>query len=489
MWNADRQSKSLKCVEFWHSPDVDVAEFESITRQKSFEPGVGLPGRVWATRRPAWIPDVTQDTNFPRGPYAKRAGLHAAFGFPIVREGEVLGVMEFFSTKIEEPDTDLLEMLGAVGRQIGQFIMRKEMEQELHDSRALYQSLVETLPVNILRKDLAGRITFGNQWYCRTIGKPLPDLLGKTDHDLFPADLAEKYMADDRKVIETGQIFEDVEHHQRVEGEKFYMHVIKGPVLDAAGKVIGTQTIFWDESARHEAQEALAKTAAELRRSNRELELFAYVVSHDLQEPLRTVSSYIQLLARRSRDKLGSEGEEFIRFATDGAARMRELLNDLLKYSRVGTHQLELKPTDVGKVVEDVLANLKIAIDEAGAEVTHDPMPTAMADEVQLTQLLQNLVANAIKFRGPSKPQVHIAAVRRQPEWVFSVRDNGIGIEPQHFERIFLIFQRLHTREEYPGTGIGLAVCKKIVERHNGKVWLESQPGNGSTFFFTLAAG
>jgi len=198
------------------------------------------------------------------------------------------------------------------------------------------------------------------------------------------------------------------------------------------------------------------------------------------------VTSYVQLLARRYKGKLDGEADEFIGFAVDGAARMQQLINDLLTYSRVGTKGREFEPTDCEIILEQALENLQIAIEEKNATVTHDPLPTVLADSVQLGQLFQNLIGNAIKFQGPEPPHVHVSAGRNENGWVFSVRDNGIGIAPEYAERIFVIFQRLHTRDKHPGTGIGLAVCKKIVERHGGRTWVESKPGKGATFYFTL---
>jgi len=237
---------------------------------------------------------------------------------------------------------------------------------------------------------------------------------------------------------------------------------------------------------RKRAAEQLKRTMADLQHSNKELEEFAYVASHDLQEPLRMVSSYTQLLARRYQDQLDQDAHEFIGYAVDGAERMRRLINDLLTYSRVGTRGKPFGKTDCQQALQDTLANLQTAIDETDATVTHDQLPTVLADASQLIQVFQNLVSNAIKFRGQAPPAIHIGAQRQDGEWVFSVRDNGIGIEPQYYERIFVIFQRLHPGDEYPGTGIGLAISKRIVERHGGRIWVESELGEGATFYFAI---
>ena len=235
-----------------------------------------------------------------------------------------------------------------------------------------------------------------------------------------------------------------------------------------------------------ERQEALEQANVELSRSNRDLEQFAYVASHDLQEPLRSITGYLQLLERRYKDRLDAHADEFIAYAVEGAARMQALINDLLAFSRIGSRGSPFAPADTQKVLDEALRNLGKAIEESGAVVTHDPLPTVNGDATQLVQLLQNLVGNAIKFRGQEPPQIHVGARPEGDQWLFSVRDNGIGIDPQYAERIFVIFQRLHLRTEYPGTGIGLAICKRIVERHGGRIWVESEQGKGATFYFTL---
>ncbi|HEV7704688.1 MAG TPA: ATP-binding protein [Gemmatimonadaceae bacterium] len=264
--------------------------------------------------------------------------------------------------------------------------------------------------------------------------------------------------------------------------------------LSARGKVVaGTDQeltqmtgVIWDVTERKRAEERLAQLLAELERSNKELELFAYVASHDLQEPLRMISSYTQLLERRYSEKLDDDAREFIGYAVDGATRMQRLINDLLEFSRVGTRGKPLAPTDTAELLGNVRANLSVAIEESGAILTNDAMPVVTADAGQLGQLLQNLIGNALKFRNGSRPHVHVSAVETPQHWEVSVSDNGIGIEPQYFDRIFVVFQRLHTKGDYPGTGIGLALCKRIVERHGGRIWVESKLNEGSTFFFTI---
>lgn len=244
--------------------------------------------------------------------------------------------------------------------------------------------------------------------------------------------------------------------------------------------------LIQEDRALTQTSQALERSVVELTRSNADLQQFAYVASHDLQEPLRMVASYTQLLAKRYKGKLDADADEFITFAVDGATRMQQLIKDLLAYSRVTTQRAPSEPTECAPALVIALNNLHMAIEKEQAVVTYDPLPTIVADDTQLTQLFQNLIGNAIKFRGDQPPRVHLSAIRKDHEWVFAVRDNGIGIDPQYADRVFVIFQRLHTPADYPGTGIGLALCKKIVERHGGRIWVDSYPGQGATFYFTF---
>jgi PAS domain S-box-containing protein len=501
-------------------------------------------------------------------------------------------------------------------------IMERLSIAKLRDSEALYHSLVESLTQNIIRKDLDGRFTFANSNFCKTVGMPVEKIVGKTDADLFTAPLAQKYQEDDRRVIATRTPFEIEEAHKTADGQTLVVKVVKTPVFDASGRVIGTQGIFWDIteqkraatelaasrerfeiavrgtadgiwdwdvitnevyfsdrfkellgyapdgfgndfgdwvsklhpddkdftleavndhvenrlpydveyrlmrkdgtygwyrargmaiwgatgkatrmagsisdiSARKRVEEALRARTLELERSNHDLEQFAYIASHDLKEPLRMVSSYVGLLERRYKDSLDDDAREFIQFAVDGVTRMKTLIEDLLVFSRVGTTGKELVETETADALRAALSNLDVAVCESGAaiKVEPDPLPRVVGDHVQLTQLFQNLVGNAIKFTEEGRtPIIEIAAGKHPTKsryLRFTIQDDGIGIASSHTERIFEIFQRLHERAEYAGTGIGLAVARKIVERHGGVLSVESTVGEGSTFSFDLPA-
>jgi len=252
--------------------------------------------------------------------------------------------------------------------------------------------------------------------------------------------------------------------------------------------------VAYENALRYEAirryasnlEQRVQERTTELQRSNAELEQFAYVASHDLQEPLRKVVGYTQLLAKRYQSKLDADANELINYAVDGAKRMQQLIQDLLTYSRVGTLAEGMAPVNCEATLGQALHNLQVTIEETGSVVTHDPLPTIPADAGQIVQLLQNLIGNAIKFHGDQQPRVHVGVLCTDQEWVFSVRDNGIGIDPQYADRIFRMFQRLHSQSAYSGTGIGLANCQKIVQHHGGRIWVESQPSQGAIFFWTI---
>lgn len=360
------QGEELACRFTWTADGNKVEEFARLSEELRLPPGRGVPGQVWSSRRALWVANLGADPAFPRAEAALEAGLYGGIGLPVVNDGEVLGVIEYFSNRLREPDPELLEMLESLGDQIGHYLRRRQAEGELETAKA-----------------------------------------------------------------------------------------------------------------------ELELRAEDLARSNADLEQFAYVASHDLSEPLRMVSGFVQLLQRRYRDALDQEAEEIIGYALSGVDRMQGMITDLLAYSRAGRDELDLQQVDTAALVDDTCLLLKASIDERGAEIVKGELPVVRADPGQIAQLLQNLISNGVKFHGDRPPRVEVGAERTPDGWLFTVADNGIGVSEDQRERIFKMFQRLHGREQYTGSGIGLAICKRIVERHGGEIWVEDAPGGGSAFRFT----
>jgi PAS domain S-box-containing protein len=362
---------------------------------------------------------------------------------------------------------------------------RKRAEEALSASEVRYRRLFETAKDGILILDAeTGMIVDVNPFLIEMLGFSHEQLTGKAiwEIGLFK-DIASSKAKFDELQRQGYVRYKDLPL-ETADGRRIEVEFISNVYTVDHQKVI--QCNIWDITDRKQAQDKLKKALLDLERSNKELEQFAYVASHDLQEPLRMVASFTQLLEKRYKDQLGQDAKDFIRFAADGANRMQSLINDLLAYSGVGARGKPLEPTDCHAVLGQAIVNLSMVIEDNHAIVTSDELPTVMADASQMVQLFQNLVGNAIKFRDEELPRIHVSALEKGNEWVFSVKDNGIGIDPQFSERIFVAFQRLHSREKYPGTGIGLAICNKIVDRHGGKIWIESELGKGSTFYFTM---
>lgn len=630
----------------WSSETSELfSKFREASEVTGFGATTGLPGWVAATGKPAWIKDVARQPRFARAKLAVQTGVRAGFAFPVLIGREVVAVLEFFSTEVEEPDENLLEVMAHVGTQLGRVIERKRAEQHLMRSEDRFRGLVESSPEAIAVYADEGRIVLVNAAAAKLVGaSKADDLIGKTvwdfvhpeDRDtisqrgrrlakgkvtLPPAELrfvrldgeevvvesiARKVSFEGRPAVQVSArditerrrmqaALEDSEERYRLLFQespvalweedftevKRYCDALRrrgvrdllkyfdrrpaavakcrdmvkvmainaaalrlyeaetpeefvagiGPTLiedsfDAFKEELvaltSGETSFEAKAAtsaltgrrldltlrcrvapghestlsrifvsalptaelRH-AEQVMARLVRDLERTRQDLEQFAYVASHDLQEPLRMVSSYLQLIERRYKGRLDGDADDFIHFAVDGARRMQNLISDLLDYSRIGTRGKPFGPTDFNEVLDGALASLKEAFESAHAKLTRDPLPTLIADASQVEQLFQHLIGNAVKFRG-RRPRIHVGAEEIDDEWVFSVRDNGIGIDPRYAERIFVIFQRLHGRDEYPGTGMGLAICKRIVERRGGRIWVESEPGKGATFYFTM---
>jgi signal transduction histidine kinase len=363
-----RDGETLVPTGVWHLDDSErFAGFKRLTESSMFTRGVGVQGRVLESGNPVWIPDAKADKNFPRAQAAEGIGINAAFAFPILVEEAVVGVVEFFSPAVTEPDDRLLELVGQVGVQLGRVIER--------------------------------------------------------------------------------------DRHTR-------------------------------EIARR--SEELSRYATELEHANDELKEFAYVASHDLTEPLRTIAGFVQLLQKRYEGQLDESADEFIGFIVDGTERMQNLIEGLLSYSRTGRSELVATRVDLNDTVNRAIGSLAAAISESGADLELGELPVVGGDTGQLSRLFENLISNAVKFRGDEKPLIKIGAEMKGGAWHIFVSDNGIGIDERHHERIFNVFERLHGAGDYAGTGIGLSICKKVVERHGGRIWVEETPGGGSTFRFVL---
>ena len=373
------------------------------------------------------------------------------------------------------------------------FMAGSELRTEL---KSTYRRWLEAAPDAIVVVNQREDIVLLNLRAEKQFGYPRDELVGQKVENIIPKGIAERLRAEGLRPPEdpyaqrigTNGASTELTGRKK-NGSTFPIELILSPLKCSEGVLV--TAVIRDVTIRKAAEAErfqLLQTVDELKRSNEELAQFASVASHDLQEPLRMVASYTQILSRRYKGKLDADADEFIAFAVDGAARMRRLIQNLLAYSRVGTELSNLPDSSSEEALHRALLNLRAAIEESGAQVTHDPLPTVKADETQLTRVFQNLVGNAIKHHNATVPLVHISADNvGKAKWVFSVKDNGPGIESQYVERIFGMFQRLHRREEFAGSGIGLAICKRIVERHGGSISVESHPGKGSTFRFALA--
>ena len=366
---------------------------------------------------------------------------------------------------------------------------RARAELALEETEVKYRGLLEAAPDAMVVVNQFGGIELLNLQAEKQFGYRNDELVGRQVKNIIPQGFAERLIADGTRSAAEAlaqQIGMGIElQGHRKDGSDFPIEIMLSPLQSPQG-ILVTAAIR-DISVRKRAEKQLVKTVAELKRSNDELEHFAYVASHDLQEPLRMVASYTQLLAKRYQGRLDTDADEFIAYAVDGCNRMQQMIRDLLAYSRAGAGEMECREISSELALQAALVNLRAAIDESHAVVTHDSLPAVTTDDTQLSQVFQNLIGNAIKYRSDDVPRIHVSSTTDGgKERIFSVRDNGLGIDPQYFDRIFVLFQRLHGREKFAGTGIGLAICKKILERLGGRIWVESELEKGSIFHFAL---
>jgi PAS domain S-box-containing protein len=364
---------------------------------------------------------------------------------------------------------------------------RKQAMDALRRSKTRLQDIIDSTSDWIWEVDAKGAYTFCSGRIHSVLGYEPEEVLGRTPFDLMPPEEAERIGDVFGEFTSQKAPIVNLENWNLTKDGRRVCLLTNGvPIVDRKGRLIGYRGADQDITGRKLLENQLRSKNDDLERSNAELEQFAFVASHDLQEPLRKVGSYMELVAERYRDQLDQDACEFIDYAVDGARRMKIMIDDLLKYSRVGTRGKTFAPVDMTKVMRDVLNDLELTIKENDAAVSYDSLPVVTADDSQLQQLLRNLIGNALKYRGSDPPKVHVFAERQEQAWRFCVADNGIGIERRFLDRVFQIFQRLHARGQYEGTGIGLAVCKKIIERHGGTIGVDSAPGQGSTFYFTI---
>lgn len=397
-----------------------------------------------------------------------------------------------------------------LSKSISYSIERNKVEKRLIESEKRLEDIIHGSPVLTFVIDKDHKVLYWNKAIEEYSGFSAEEIVGTKDHwkafygeerpllaDLmlekdiegiskwFPEKCSKSQIVDGAYDIEDFFPKMGIIHTMGKKGR--WLHATASAIKDSEGKIIGVMEILEDITERKKAEKKLKEIIEELERSNDELQQFAYITSHDLQEPLRTITSFTQLLERRYSGKLDKDADEFIEYIVDASVRMKQMIIDLLEYSRVGTQGHEFKLVDVDDVLHETENNLKSLIDENNVILTHDALPTVIADKLQLVQLFQNLISNAIKFKKENEPpKIHISAKKEGNDYVFSVSDNGIGMESKYTDKIFEVFKRLHTIDKYKGTGIGLAVVKRIVERHNGHIWVESELGTGSTFYFTI---
>jgi len=453
--------------------------------------GRGPIGVAIRTGKPCACRDVRTDPNIaPWRDEALKRGFASILAVPLLGEGKPFGAIVIYSAHTETFSDDEIGLFVELADDVSMCIrtLRAVAQRESVEKWfRLLSTAVESAVNGIVITDRQGRILWVNPAFTTLTGYTSEEAIGQNPRVLKSGQHPSEFYAQIWNTLLKGQPWHGELINRRKDGTLYPEEMAITPVRAEGADITHFVAIKQDITERQRIQNALQKSVEETKRSNRDLEQFAYIASHDLQEPLRAVAGYVKLLQLRFPKDIDPKAVGYIHGAAEGAERMERLIGDLLTYSRVGRQGGPLAPADLNAVLDEALQNLKTSLQTAQAKVTRDPLPTLPVYATQITQLFQNLIGNAIKFRDERPLKIHIGAQKLPDRWVFSVQDNGIGIEPQYFERIFQIFQRLHTRKVYAGTGIGLAICKRTVERHNGSIWVESEPGQGTTFFFSLS--
>jgi PAS domain S-box-containing protein len=432
------------------------------------------------------LTDPTQDPHFTRADIAREIGIRSSVVVPVVVDDTVVGLLLFFLEEERDEDPGLVRSVLTIGRQLGLAFARRAAERELGETEARFQAMVAAIEDHaIFVMDSEARIASWNTGAEQILGFSSDEMLGEPLSSLFPPDRADQAEALLDRAREEGSAAEEG-WYDRGGAEPFWAEHSIVSLRDDDGQISGYACILKDLTERREAEMRLQERSDELARSNEDLERFAYIAAHDLQEPLRGVAGFSTLLADRYRDQLDDTGREYIDYILEGATRMHTLVNDLLAYSRLGARKPQPRKVHAEGPLGTAMENLQGSIRASRARIEIEDLPSVMVDPGQLIQVFQNLVGNALKYSGNRDPEITISAERHGKAWQFCVADNGVGIAPEYQERVFGAFRRLSRDTE--GTGIGLAICRRVVEGHGGRIWVESEAGQGSRFLFTLPA-
>jgi len=508
LWRVNPERIELECIEMWHAPEASFPEFRKMSFEMRLSPGRSLPGRVWSTGVPAWIADVTSASNFTRAEVAAKDGVHAAVCCPVRLGDQTLGVIECFSRAVLVADAPFIAMMADVGRQYGQFLERKNAETALRESEERFRALADNIPQLAWMADQHGSIFWYNKRWFEFTGTTLDQMRGaaggqQVHHPEYMQSVTGKF----HKHLVSGETWEDIFPLRGAEGTYRWFLSRAFPIRDADGRItrwFGTNTDITElreaERALQEAREklqahaaelerAVAVRTAELRQTIAELESFSYSLSHDMRAPLRAMQSFTQLVLDENGAQIGVEGTGYLRKVVSAAKRMDRLIQDVLSLTRISRQQMQLEPIDLSALLREIIAERPEFQSPAAALELNEPLPRVVGHEASLTQCFTNILTNAVKFVAPGvKPMVRIWAERADQAVKICIQDNGIGIPQESQRRIFSIFERLHNEESYEGTGIGLTIVAKAVERMNGEVGLESAPGEGTRFWLKLPA-